>query len=179
MRNARRLRIGFLAACLAGCAAPADFEARAPDGRTLLLRNDGTWRYAPEGYAAASAAVEESQALLRLTDKTEDGPSCRLALQMTNRLPYEIHSVVPTFVAYRSNGAIHRQVSVNFNDVFPGDTQTRVARFEGIACGEIARVQVTGGQRCTMGDLDKFNSAGGECLARIKLLPSSVMPFGK
>lgn len=179
MTNTRLLRIGFFAACLAGCAAPADFEARAPDGRTLLLRNDGTWRYAPESYAAASAATGESQAILRLTAKTDDGPSCRLALQMTNRLPYEIHSIVPTFVAYRSSGAIHRQVSLNFNDIFPGDTQTRVARFEGIACAEIVRVQVTGGQRCTMGDLDKFNAPGGECLARIQVLPSSALPFGK
>lgn len=179
MRSAARGWVAVLTACLAGCAAQADFEAQAPDGRTLLLRHDGTWRYAPESQAAAPTGGGASQAVLRLTDKAEDGSSCRVALQMTNRLPYPIHSIVPTFVAYRPSGAVQRQVSVNFNDLFPGDTQTRVARFEGISCGEIVRVQVTGGQHCTMGDLDKFNAGGGECLARVQVLPSSVVLFGK
>jgi len=172
--------LAAFAACLAGCAAPADFQAQAPDGRTLLLRHDGTWRYAPDAPTAAPEAAQgDSQALLRLMDKVEDGSSCRVVLQMTNQLPYEIHSLVLTFVAYRPSGMVQRQVSVNFNDLFPTVTQSRVALFEGITCGEIVRVQVTGGQRCTMGDLDKFTSGGGECLARVQALPSSVVPFGK
>ena len=183
MRIRNLAQIGAFVACVMGCAAPpADFEAQAPDGRVLLLRHDGTWRYASEADGALAAGVSkgEGTALLRLTGKMEDGASsCRVTLQMTNRLPYGIHSVVPTFVAYRANGAVFRHVSVNFNELFPGDTQNRAAVFEGATCGEIVRVQVTGGQRCTMGELDKFNAGGGECLARIQVLPSSVVPFGK
>jgi hypothetical protein len=52
-------------------------------------------------------------------------------------------------------------------------------RFGGIGCADIARLQVQGGDRCDMGDLNKFSDAKGECLARVRVLPSEVLPFEK
>lgn len=170
--------IWVVAAMTLGCAAPqGDFSVLGPDGRTLVLRQDGTWRYAQEGEAPVGRRGEE--AVLTLIQQVDDGTACRFVLEMVNNLPYEIHTVVPTFVAYRANGALYRQVSVNFNALRPGDAQRRTAVIEGLACKEISRVQVTGGSRCTMGDLDMMNASSGACLDRIRVVPSSVTQFSK
>lgn len=176
-----RVVLLVVAALGVGCTAPpGDFSAQGPDGRTLLLRHDGTWRYAREGEAAGiPPARSGGEAVLTLVSRADDGAACRMVFEMANYLPYEIHTVVPTFVAYRANGAPYRQVSVNFNALFSGDRQRRTALFEGIACGEIARVQVTGGDRCTMGDLDMMQASGGECLARIRVVASQTLLFAK
>lgn len=52
-------------------------------------------------------------------------------------------------------------------------------RFNGIDCDEIDRVKVGGGDRCEMGDLDKFSNAKGACLSHVRVEPSSVMRFEK
>ena len=44
---------------------------------------------------------------------------------------------------------------------------------------EIGGVQVGGGDRCEMGDLDKFSSVRGECLARVRVMASDVVRFDK
>ena len=51
--------------------------------------------------------------------------------------------------------------------------------FLGIACQDIVRVQVVGGDRCEMGDLDKFSQKKGECLARVGVVASDVVRFDK
>ena len=49
----------------------------------------------------------------------------------------------------------------------------------GIVCDDIGRVQVHGGDRCDMAELDRFTEGKGHCLARVKVLPSGQMRVKK
>jgi hypothetical protein len=74
---------------------------------------------------------------------------------------------------------IYETRSVNFNTVRPGDSQTRQIQFVGIACKDIARLQVGGGDRCELGELDRFSNEKGECLSRVRVVASDLVQFDK
>jgi hypothetical protein len=156
--------------------AAADFELADPQGRRILLKDDGTWKY----LESAKGGTQET-ADLRLDGKSEQGIGCRFAITLVNNLPYEIESFVPRFSAYRSSGVVYDTVSIprSFSSLKPGNMQSREFAFHGIKCGEIARVQVVGGDRCIMGDLGRYSEAKGECLARISVAPSDLVRFDK
>jgi len=174
----------LLAAALTFPARAADIELTAPDGRRVVLYDNGTWRYA-EGEAAKSQAAgqvkQDGEAVLTLERKIERGNSCRFILRLVNNLPYEIRSLVPYYAAYRADGVIIDTVSSasSFAAMKPGDTLIRDLDFTGIVCRDIVRVQVVGGDRCDMGDLDKYSSEKGECLARVRVVGSDVVRFDK
>jgi hypothetical protein len=86
---------------------------------------------------------------------------------------------VPEFSIFRTSGVVYDSVFAGFGFVKPGDSQRREVRFNGIDCADIARVRVGGGDRCEMGDLDKFANAKGQCLSHVRVEPSSVMKFDK
>ena len=98
---------------------------------------------------------------------------------MVNNLPFAIRSLVPEFRAYRANGVVYDAVFSAFQFLRPGDSQSREVRFNGIDCPEIARLQVAGGDRCEMGDLDRFSRDKGKCLAHIRLVESDLVRFDK
>ncbi len=161
-------------------AAQADMELPAPDGRKLLLKDDGTWRYIDtKGASQDGKEPKLENASLQLEDRTPFGPNCRVTLKMTNALPYEIVQVVPYFSAYRANGVMHQSLGLGFQNVRPTDSKSRVVEFVGIACEDITRIQVTGGDRCEMGELSKFTPDKGVCLARIRVVPSDKLTFEK
>lgn len=168
------VRIG-LVSLLVGALPPvwADFEVKAPDGRTLLIKDDGTWR------VVSTAKTEGPQAELRLTGRNESPAGCTFAMTLTNTLPYEIGSIVPDFVVYRSSGVAYASQSVSFVSIKPGDKFSREMRIEGLRCADVARVQVTRGDRCEMGDLNRFSDANGQCLARVRVEPSELVKFEK
>ncbi len=162
--------------------ARADFELKDDKGRVILLKDDGTWRY-QDAKAPASSAADPAKdvvpAELVLEQRVDAPGGCRFDLALTNRLPYEIRSLVPEFSAYRAGDVVYSTQSAGFGFVRPGDSHRRAVQFPGIACGEVVRVQVGGGDRCEMGDLNKFSDVTGLCLARLKVLPSTLLPFGK
>lgn len=171
-------------------AARADMELTDPSGRRILLKDDGTWRVldlqAAEPSAAASAAdapkeppKEQPMAELQLLRQVDFPFSCRFEFELTNTLPYEIRSLVPNFSAHRANGVLYATESVNLGPVKPGDKTRRSLRFPGIACADIARLQVVGGDRCEMGDLNQFSDAKGECLARLRVQAHPTVKFEK
>jgi len=51
--------------------------------------------------------------------------------------------------------------------------------FQLITCPEIARLKVVGGDRCSMGELDRFSPEKGICLERVRVVPSDLLPFEK
>jgi hypothetical protein len=205
MRRSAIRGVAFLVAGLAAGWAAADFEVTGPDGRRILLKDDMTWRYLEPDAAAGSkpvagepagkdgsggradgaqkdAAAEKKtagEALLHLDGKIDGNRVCRLQLRMVNNLPYEIRSLVPEFSILRANGVVYDSKFSGFSFIKPGDSQKREVRFNGIDCDEIARVKVGGGDRCEMGDLDKFSNAKGACLSQVRVEPSSVIPFEK
>jgi hypothetical protein len=161
-------------------AARADFEVTGPDGRRILLKDDGTWRYVD---AAAKAPKKDgetaSEAVLTLLYRKESGPNCRFGLRLANNLPYEIDNIVPTFSVYRADGVLYETKGRGFFSVKPGNSQDREVEFRGIACNEIKRLQVGGGDRCGMGELTRFSAQSGECLARVRVVESQVLRFDK
>jgi len=159
----------------------ADFSAVAPDGRRVLLKDDGTWKYedAVGGKSAPANEQGAPKAVLQLEKKLQNGPHCRLELRLLNALPYEIVQLVPYFSAYRASGSLHQSLGVGFQNVRPSDSRNRVVDFIGISCSDIVRVQVVGGDRCEMGELTKFSPDKGECLGRVQVTPSDLVKFEK
>lgn len=188
MSTAKLARFVLLPVCLCIAAlqpARADFEVSSPDGRRILIEDKGTWRYI-EGPDAASStptagasAPAPDPAQLRMLLRSDIPGGCSFVLALHNQLPYEIRSLVPEFTAQRINGVVYASQGLGFGPVKPGDTHRRILRFMGIACPDIARVQVRGGDRCDMGDLNKFSEPNGQCLARVRVLPSDVVTFDK
>lgn len=177
--------IGMGLALLAGALAPlsaarADFEVVGPDGRRILLKDDGTWRHvdAPKE-APAGVKLPNEEAVLTIERRIEVGPNCRFGLRLANDTSYEIRNIVPYFSAYRANGVKYDSQGVGFFSIKPGNSTYREIEFQGITCQAIARLQVSGGDRCIMGDLDKFSSDTGACLERVRVVPSELVRFDK
>ena len=193
-----------LAACGAGMGSVqaadtggrGDFEVTAPDGRRILLREDGRWRYIDPKVDAVSAAKKsdgdaaddkqakekpkiEGEAILTVERKLDANRICRFGLKLVNNLPFEVRSIVPEFKAYRASGVVYDSVFGAFQFIKPGDSQVREVRFDGIACPDIARLQVTGGDRCEMGELDKFSPVKGVCLSHVRVVESELIRFDK
>ncbi|HEV7393789.1 MAG TPA: hypothetical protein VGO08_19260 [Burkholderiales bacterium] len=161
----------------------ADFEVSGPDGRRILLQQNGTWRYV-EAKDKDQGADDAKNLLLVLERKVEREKSCRFAVRLTNNLPYEVQNIVPSYSAYRADGRIYDTVSAGsaFVSLKPGDTQAREFEFYGIPCRDIIRVQVVGGDRCNMGDLNRWSDQSeskGRCLARVRVEDSTLVRFDK
>jgi hypothetical protein len=121
------------------------------------------------------------EAVLFLERKIEAGNNCRFVVRLVNNEPYEIRSLVLHYSAYRANGLLYDTVfsRSSFAAMRPGNELRREFEFTGIACPDIARVQVGGGDQCDMGDLTKFSRVKGLCLARVRVVESDLMRFDK
>ncbi len=89
----------FVAGTVLSSAAQADVELTAPDGRRILLKDNGTWLYV-EADRTADTINKEGEAILVLERKVERGNGCRIAVRLENNLPYEIRSLVPYYSVY-------------------------------------------------------------------------------
>lgn len=164
-------------------AVQADFELPTPDGRRVRLMDNGRWQYV-EAWAknqTEGRKPTEGEAVLVLERRIERGNNCRFAMRLSNNLPYEIRSLVPYYAAYRADGVIYDTVASpsSFASMKPGDALSREIEFAGIACRDIVRVQVVGGDRCDMGDLDKYTQTKGQCLTRVRVVASDLVRFDK
>jgi hypothetical protein len=161
----------------------ADFELTGPDGRRILLQQNGTWRYG-EANDKDRAVDKASNLVLVLERKVEGDRRCRFAVRLTNNSPYEVQSLVLYYSAYRVEGVIYATVTPGsaFTSLKPGESQAREFEFFGLACQDIIRVQVVGGDRCNMGDLltwsDRSESKA-QCLARVRVEQSKLVRFDK
>ncbi len=171
----------LLAALAPLSTAGADFEVTGPDGRRILLKDDGTW-----SYREASGDTKDTdrprltgEGVLSLERRTEEGPNCRFGLRLTNNTNHEIHNIVPYIAAHRASGVLYDTRGVGFFSLKPGNSLYREVVFQGITCKEIDRLQVTGGDRCVMGDLDRFSADGGKCLERVRVVASDLVRFDK
>ena len=188
MRRSEFFKVFSVALAVLGCGLPvahADVEVTDPGGRRILLKDDGTWRVldAPAPAAAASAASAPAAAPefaeLRLLRRNDLPSSCRFEFELVNTLPYEIRSLVPYFAVHRANGVVYATESVAFGPVKPGDKIRRSLSVAGIACADIARLRVQGGDRCEMGELNRFSDAKGQCLEKLRLQQTDLRKFEK
>jgi hypothetical protein len=173
----------FIAGMTLASAVSADFELTGPDGRRILLKDNGTWQYVQtnDKDRTADKSKQDGEAILVLERTDQRGSGCQITVRLDNKLPYEIRSLIPYYSVYRTNGVIYDTVSgaKGFNSIKPGDKQSREIEFAGISCNEISRVQVVGGGRCQMGDLDKFSATQEQCLARVRVAGSELLRFDK
>jgi len=186
MRRSSWLSVGgafLVAGIVLSGSVQADFELTGPDGRRILLKDNGTLYHleATDNDQVEDNAKEAGQAVLLLERKTERGNGCRFAVRLVNNLPYEINSLVPYYSVYRADGVIYDTVSSpsSFTGLKPGDNQSREFEVTGIACVDIVRVRVVGGDKCVMGDLTKFADVKGECLGRVRVVGSDLVRFDK
>ena len=149
-------------------------EVVTPDGRHVLLRNDNTWEYlqVEQGKPTQSAMIE-------VANIKELRNACKVGLRLTNHLGYKIKSLVPSFSAYTKDGVLYETVSKAFSSLKPTRNQYRQVQFIGIRCQDIGRIQVHGAGNCSMGPMDKFNEAEGECLSHIYVQASDLIKIGK
>jgi|SoiMethySBSTD1v2_1073268.scaffolds.fasta_scaffold161832_3 hypothetical protein len=191
MKRSTRLlsrKLLLIAVLTVPAAALADFEVSAPDGRRVLLQDNGTWRYVETKDKPAAPAEKpksrEGELVLLLERKVERDKSCQFAVRLTNNAPYEVQNLVLHYSAYRANGQVYDTVTSGraFASLKPGDAQSRDFEFYGLTCKDIARVQVVGGERCNMGDLNRWSDPDdvkGQCLGRVLVQESKLVRFDK
>jgi hypothetical protein len=181
-------RLAWLVVLLPGMAlaqaAGPDLEATTSDGRRVLLKADGSWAFVPAAAAAASApapaaSVPAVPAELELVGRNPVPGGCHVHLSLHNKLDYEIRTLVPDFRIVRKGGPTYVEQSLGFGRLLPGDRQQRTLRVSGLDCAAIEKIQVTGGDRCDMGELHRFSEGKGLCLARVRVMPSAVIGFEK
>jgi hypothetical protein len=145
-------------------------EILSPDGRRVLLKKDHTWEY-----IEVDSLPPEQSAVLEVVNLMKLRNACDIGFRLTNNLPYEVKSLVPTFSAFTRDDILFEGRSKSFNSIKPTDSQYKKIRFIGITCPDIAYVVVSGGDRCTMGPFTKFDMAEGECLKRVYIQASNLI----
>lgn len=161
---------------LTASVALAEIEVVTPDGRRVLLHDDKTWEYVE---ADEEAKEPRAQASLVLKNRRDGSNSCIFGVKLTNTLVFEIKSLVPKFSAITADGVSYQTNFQSFNGLRPTNSQYKEIEFRGISCAKIASLLVSGGDRCTMGNLTKFSSEKGECLSHIDVRASDIIPFSK
>jgi hypothetical protein len=149
-------------------------EVITPDGRHVLLRHDNTWEYiqVEQGEPSKSALIEVAKI-------KELRNACKVGLRLTNNLGYKIKSLVPSFSAYTRDGVLYETVSKAFSTIKPTRDQYRQIQFIGLRCQDIDHIVVSGAGHCSMGPMDKFNEAVGECLSHIYVQASDLINISK
>jgi hypothetical protein len=145
-----------------------------PDGRRVLLRDDHTWEVveAQQGDPTASAIIS-------VANVGELRNACKVGLRLENNLGYNIKSLIPSFSAYNRDGVLFETVSKAFSSIKPTRSQYKQIQFIGITCDNIGHVRVHGAGHCSMGEMDKFNEAEGECLSHIHVQASDLIKLIK
>ena len=166
--------VAIIGVLLLGQAATADVELMTPDGRRVLLRDDHTWEFVEEDEDTGDEHV-----LLAVARKTDLLNGCMFGLRLTNNTRFEVKSLVPQFSAFTRDNIRYDTVFMAFGPINPTRYQYREISFFGITCGEIIYVKVAGADRCTMGDLDRYNATEGECLSRIRVAHSDLVDISK
>lgn len=178
-KKTKTLLLAAALAALAASPAWADFELKDDKGRRILLKDDGSWKYVDPAVPAAAVVAPKEQAELRLERRLDAPGGCRYELALHNGMSYAIRSLVPELQIFRTGGVPYSSQMLGFGPVRPGDTHRRAVQFPGIACADIALLQVQGGDRCEMGELNKFSDAPGQCLARVRLVTADGLGFDK
>jgi len=165
-----RLRDTVAGALLVLLAAPcaAQIEAVTEDGRRVLLHEDRTWEFAEP--AEPQAQGSEPPLRLEVLSLADARGGCRIGLRLHNDASYPVVSLVLQFEALVGDGVPFDNAFVAFHGIKPTLSQYKALAFERLACGDITGIRMHGGDRCTMGELNKFSPASGECLRRVRVL---------
>lgn len=163
-------------ALLTSFSAVADMEVITPDGKRALLKDDGTWQYVD---ALSQAEEKPRYAYLTVENKKPHGNNCTYGLRLQNDLTTEIKDIVFFFSAYNHEGVKYETATRGFQRIKPTNDQYKEIIFTGISCDDIQYVRVHGGDRCEIGDLNKFSAEKSACLKLIYVENSSIVNIFK
>jgi hypothetical protein len=127
------------------------------------------------------------QAVLSLHKRYAYADACKFGLTLTNNLPYKITNIPIRFAAYTKGGVSYQEVTRNFFEIDPADSEYREIGFSGITCDGIGYVEISDPGRCAMGELTRFSSQPGDCIRQlyiaqtpfIRLVKSRRDPTGR
>lgn len=178
--------LGLICALSVVGAARAEVEATTDDGRRVLLNDDHTWTFVDgsetesrAGLPMESGAESDDHVVLEVVDFEDVGYGCLVRLKVTNNQGHMIKSLVPQFHALIDGDILYEKLFMAFSWVKPTRDQSKAITYAGLACADIARIQVVGADRCEMGTLSKHSVEKGECLKRIRVQPSPLVTIGK
>ena len=153
----------------------ADLTVTTPDGRQVILHDNGTWSLAPAGEGAKA----QRSASLTLEKKFDLPRGCRLGLRLQNDLSAQIRSLVLRFTAYKGEQIPFETVSRGYSYIKPTTSQYQEISFRGIACDEISSVEVAAARNCHVGDLTKYSAEASDCLNLVDVTVSDILPIAK
>lgn len=145
-----------------------------PDGRRVLLRDDHTWEDIEVDQEDPAVS-----AVMSVANISGVRNACKVGLRLKNNLGYKIKSLIPSFSVYTKKGVRFETVSKAFSSIKPTRDQYRQIQFVGITCEDIGHIRVHGAEHCSMGSMDKFNEAEGECLGHIHVQDSDLIKITK
>lgn len=166
-----KTRLLLLASCLAAANVAADIQATTPDGRKVLLKDNGLWEFVQS--ADDEAPGKASLVLEKREDIAPNG--CRLGLRIHNNLSAQIRTLVLRFTAYKQGDIPFETVSRGYAFIKPTQDQYQEIRFRGVSCEGIDKVQVRAAHNCHIGDLTKYSATEDACLALLQTEPSELM----
>ena len=166
--------IGFLVLALSVQLAAADITATTADGRKVMLRDNGTWKF-----VTREDKDGETHATLTLEKKFDMARGCRLGLRLQNDLSAQIRTLVLRFTAYKEEQVAFETVSRGFSYIKPTTSQYQEISFRGITCDEIISVAVTAARNCHVGELTKYSASGSRCLELVEVMGSELLPIAK
>lgn len=161
---------------LSGAMAHAEFDLIAPDGKRVLLKDDMTWEYVDQANVRTNPGRHAYLSVETVDDK---GASCRIGLRMRNGLADEIGNIVLSFSAYTENDILYETVTKDFHTLKPTNNQYKEISFRGVQCKDIKSIRVHSGDHCTIGELNKFSDAPGQCLEKVAIEASNKISIYK
>ncbi len=167
--------IGTIALLLTAQLAGADVTITVPDGRQVILYDNGTWSVVKESDNPETRRYAE----LTLEKKFDLAHGCKLGLRLQNNLTEQIRSLVLRFTAYKGGQIAFETVTRGYSYIKPTNSQYQEISFRGITCDEISSVEVFAARNCHVGDLTKYSAEAHHCLSLIDVKVSDILPIAK
>jgi hypothetical protein len=153
----------------------ADVTITTPDGRQVVLHDNGTWSVVKSG----DSAKNRRYAALTLEKKFDLPRGCKLGLRLQNNLSAQIRTLVLRFTAYKGDQIPFETVTRGFSYIKPTASQYQEISFRGIECAEISSVAVFAARNCHVGDLTKYSAEAHHCLKLVEVNSSEIVPIAK
>lgn len=167
--------IGFFALLLIAQLAAADVTITIPDGRQVVLRDNGTWSVVKESDNGETRRYAE----LTLEKKFDLARGCKFGLRLQNNLSAQIRSLVLRFTAYKGGQTPFETVTRGYSYIKPTASQYQEISFRGIKCAEVSSIEVFAARNCHVGDLTKYSAEAHHCLNLVDVKSGDIVPIAK
>jgi hypothetical protein len=104
-----------------------------------------------------------SAAVLSVHMRKSFKDACKYGMTLTNNLPFKVTNLTFRMTAMVNGNVPFDTQNKNFYEIRPGEQQYREITFQGVACAEIDRIEVSDPGRCALGDLNRFTAEPGDC----------------